>query len=102
MMRVKDHYGLIFVKGRPVFRCRGDNPIDDQHAFHTILFLRIFCGDRNVVINAETHAARWSRVMPGRTDGAEGVPHLLRHDGIHGIQYTHRWQVSLSRVSLER
>ena len=85
-MRAEEKHGRIGVED--VLRAVAvvDVPIGDGDALHSVFALRIAGRDRDVVEQAEAHAAMGRGVMAGRTHDAECVLRFALHDEIDGIQ----------------
>src|SRR5207249_10993359 len=48
-----------------------DVEVDDRDPLHAVLGLHVACGHRDVVEEAEAHAAYWRRMVAGRSDERE-------------------------------
>ena len=78
-------------------------PIDDQDPLHAIPFLRIPRRDRHIVEQAETHRPIGFRMVPRRTDGAEGMLNLADHNRIHpGQRSTGKGQKTVKDPALPK
>ena len=87
LVRAQEHDGAVVVEDVLRAVAMVDVPIDNQHAGEPVLLLRVARADRNVVEDAEAHAARGSGVMARGPHGAEGGVGLLTAHQVDGAQH---------------